>query len=247
MEYQLALFSAHPASAAIEFIYVLDEPARRQEAQFLFASVHERYGLPFRAVFLTANLGFAPATNIGLSMAGGEFVVLMNSDVFPGPPDWLDRLTAHLDADPSIGVIGPTLLFEDGSVQHQGMAFQAVAEFGGLHFGIHTGKGLRPAEPAGLLMPPCITGACMVLRRSLAIRLGGLDERYVIGDFEDSDLCLRLADRGLRCAVDPQVALIHLERRSQASSALGWRMGVTVYNAWQHDRRWRSTIAALEG
>jgi GT2 family glycosyltransferase len=69
----------------------------------------------------------------------------------------------------------------------------------------------------------------------------------VIGDFEDSDLCLKLAERGKYCVVDPGVELFHLERKSQASSALGWRMNLTVYNAWQHERRWGETIAARQG
>ena len=244
VEYQLALFSAHPAAPGVEFIYVLDEPARRREAQYLFASAHERFALPFKAVLLDTNAGFAPATNAGLRHATGEFVALLNSDVFPGTPDWLERLTARLDADPGLGVVGPVLLYEDGTVQHQGMTFERLPEFGGMYFGMHPGKGMRPAHGGALETHPSITGACMVLRRSLAERLGGFDERYVIGDFEDSDLCFRLQALGYRCAVDTAVQLYHLERKSQAGSALGWRMNLTVYNAWQHHRRWAATIAA---
>ncbi len=245
VDYQLALFSAHPAASAVEFIYVLDDPARRREAHYLFASAHERFALPFKAVLLDANAGFAPASNAGLRHATGEFVVFMNSDVFPGTPDWLEQLTARLEADPGIGVIGPVLLYEDGTVQHQGMNFERLPEFGDLYFGMHPGKGLRPAL-TGLETPISITGACMVLRRALAEQLGGFDESYVIGDFEDSDLCLRLQALGYRCAVDTGVQLFHLERKSQAGSELGWRMNLTVYNAWHHHRRWAGTIAALQ-
>ena len=85
------------------------------------------------------------------------------------------------------------------------------------------------------------------MTRSLANELGGFDETYAVGDFEDADLCLKLQARGYRCVVDPTVQLFHLERKSQASSALGWRLNLTVYNAWQHDRRWGATIAALQG
>jgi hypothetical protein len=49
---------------------------------------------------------------------------------------------------------------------------------------------------------------------------------------------------GYDCAVDRDVQLYHLERKSQASSAIGWRMNLTLYNAWQHERRWGATIAA---
>jgi GT2 family glycosyltransferase len=247
VEYQLALFSTNRDCAEVEFIYVLDEPPRLREAQLLFASVFERFLVPFKAVLLDRNVGFAPASNIGLAEARGRFIAFMNSDVFPGTLDWLERLSSHLADDPSIGVIGPVLLFEDGSVQHRGMFFGRLAEFGSWFFPVHHDKGRRLVSDGSLQSHLSITGACMLMTRSLANELGGFDETYAVGDFEDTDLCLKLQARGYRCVVDPTVQLFHLERKSQASSALGWRLNLTVYNAWQHDRRWGATIAALQG
>ncbi len=247
VEYQLALLSAYPPNVECEFIYVLDDPQKRKEAQFLFASLYERFRIPFRALLLDRNVGFAPANNIGLEFATGQFVAFVNSDVFPGTSDWLERLAARLLAEPDIGAIGPLLLCEDGSVQHQGMYFTALSEFGGWMFGQHEAKGLRYTGGAELRRCISITGACMLMERSLARRVGGFDEAYVIGDFEDSDLCLKLHRMGLACAVDPEVRLYHLERKSQASAALNWRMNMTLYNAWVHEHRWAETIAAYPG
>ena len=246
VEYQLALFSAGPDWPDVEFIYVLDEPARQREAQFLFTSVYQRYLVPFRAILLDQNVGYAPANNIGLDYAFGSFVAFVNSDVFPGTPDWLSRLSASLTKDPAIGVIGPLLQFEDGSVQHRGMFFERLPEFGNWYFGMHYDKGMRYTGTGAPETHLSITGACMVMSRVLAEQLGGFDETYVIGDFEDSDLCLRAQALGYRCVVDPTVQLYHLERKSQASSGLGWRMNLTVYNAWQHERRWGATIDAKQ-
>jgi GT2 family glycosyltransferase len=246
VEYQLALFSAHAANADVEFIYVLDDPPRRREAQTLFASVHERFGLACRLLLLDRNVGFAPANNIGLDHARGRYVAFLNSDVFPDTPDWLERLTGRIAADPDLGVVGPVLLFEDGSVQHQGMCFRRLPEFGNWYFPQHEGKGLRGGAGGGLRPCLSITGACMVMARDLAKRVGGFDEIYAIGDFEDSDLCLKLRALGLGSAVDADVRMFHLERQSQASAAEGWRMNLTAYNAWQHERRWSSTVAAHE-
>ena len=246
VEYQLALFSAGPDWPDAEFIYVLDEPARQREAQFLFASVYQRYRVPFRAVLLDENVGYAPANNIGLSHASGSFVTFLNSDVFPGTPDWLSRLSASLAKDTSIGLIGPLLQFEDESIQHRGMFFERLPEFGDWYFGMHYDKGMRYTGNGAPETHLSITGACMMMSRVLAEQLGGFDETYVIGDFEDSDLCLRAQALGYRCIVDPTVRLYHLERKSQASSGLGWRMNLTVYNAWQHERRWGATIDAKQ-
>jgi GT2 family glycosyltransferase len=245
-EYQLAFFSAHPGNVDIEYIYILDDPDKKREAYQLFTAAWERYQVPFRAVLLERNVGFAPANNIGMAYATGTYLCYLNSDVFPMTPDWLERLVARLEADASIGVIGPLLLFEDGTVQHQGMYFKRLPEFGNWFFCMHVNKGLRYGGGDELEAHLCITGACMVLRRELAVELGGFDEAYVIGDFEDSDLCLKIQERGLRCVVDPGPKMLHLERKSQPSAALNWRMNVTAYNAWQHDRRWAGLIASCQ-
>ncbi len=244
VEYQMALFSIHSGNEDIEYIYVLDDPPKRRQAQVLFASVYERFLVPFRAIFLDRNQGFAPANNIGLQHARGVYVAYLNSDVFPGAPDWLDRLAQRLENDVSLGAVGPTLLFEDGSVQHRGMHFERLPEFGNWHFGMHQGKGLRaPSHDGSVQHWLSITGACILMRRALAENLGGFDEVYAIGDFEDSDLCMKILGKGLLCGVDPDVQLFHLERKSQVGSALGWRMNLTLYNAWQHERRWGKVIA----
>jgi GT2 family glycosyltransferase len=247
VEYQLAFFSSHPGYQNVELIYILDDPPKRREAYTLFTSAWERYQVPFRAVLLERNVGFAPANNIGMEYATGTYVCYLNSDVFPGTPDWLERLVARLESDPSIGMVGPLLLYEDGTVQHRGMYFKRLPEFGNWYFCMHFDKGLRyhgGTEPAAYLS---ITGACMVMRRDLALRVGGFDETYAVGDFEDSDLCLKVRDMGLTCVVDPAVQLFHLERKSQQSAALNWRMNVTAFNAWQHERRWGATIAIQQG
>lgn len=244
VEYQLGLLSSHTPAGGCEIIYVLDDPPRQREAQFLFESLYERFRVPFRALLLDRNLGFAPANNIGLKFATGTFVAFVNSDVFPGTHDWLERLAGHLRADPTLGAVGPLLLFDDGSVQHQGMYFKRLSEFGGWLFGQHSDKGKRYAGGSTVHRCISITGACMVMKRAVAEEVGGFDEAYIIGDFEDSDLCLKLHRMGLECAVDPKVRLYHLERKSQAGSALTWRMNLTLYNAWVHERRWAEIIEA---
>ncbi|MDE2198286.1 MAG: glycosyltransferase [Rhodospirillales bacterium] len=252
MEYQLAFLSRRQGGAPYELIYVLDDPTRRRDAEALAASCLARFGVPFRLAMLAENRGYAPANNVGVGLARGAYVCLLNSDVFPrmsqampaGSDDWMERLTARLRADPTLGAVGPLLLFEDGTVQHQGMHFEPLEAFGGWMFPMHARKGWLPPDGHGLLPAAAITGACMVLERRLYEELGGLDEGFIIGDFEDSDLCLRLGARGLACAVDLDVTLHHLERQSQAGSAQNWRMNLTLYNAWRHERRWGASLAA---
>lgn len=243
MEYQLALLSRHKGARDYDIIYVLDDPPRRRAAELLADSCFQRFGLPFRLVALGRNAGYAPANNVGIGLARGRIVALVNSDVMPTDADGFDRLADRLEADAGLGAVGPVLLFEDGTVQHQGMAFERLAEFAGWHFPLHVRKGLRPPDDAGLHDQAAITAACMLLPRDLLVELGGFDEGYLIGDFEDADLCLRLVEKGYRVAVDHGVRMHHLERQSQAGSEQRWRMNLTLHNARRHELRWGGRLA----
>ena len=242
MEFQLALFSREPSNRRHEFIYVLDDPSIRVETLTLAESCIARFNLPFRVVALERNVGYAPANNAGLRAARGTFVCFLNSDVFPGQDDWIDALLARLGENPQLGAVGPTLLFEDDTVQHRGLTYEPLPEYANWLFPMHPGKGMRIPHRRGLEYYQAITGACIVMARALAESLGGFDETFVIGDFEDSDLCLRIGARGLARAVDLDIRLYHLERQSQGNMANAWRFNLTLYNAWVHENRWRSVL-----
>lgn len=243
MEVQVALMARGHFANRHELIYVIDDPDGADAACYLADSLFRRFGLPLRLLLLEDNVGFAPACNAGLSVAQGSHVCFLNSDVFSLEADWIDMLLADFARDPSVGIVGPLLLFEDGTIQHQGMRYERLPEFSHWLFPMHPGKGSRPTSSKTLALHPAITGACMVMPRQLALDLDGFDESYIIGDFEDSDLCIRARDLGAACAVDHGVTLYHLERKSQASAAEPWRMNVTLYNAWLHQRRWGASLS----
>jgi GT2 family glycosyltransferase len=239
MEFQMA-FAPESWGTTDEIIYVLDDPRRTREAETLARSCYERFSVPFTLLLLDRNMGYAPANNIGVEHARGKHVCLLNSDVVPKEPRWLDFMIETLESDNKVGVVGALLLFEDGTVQHEGCKFVEIPEFANWRFPIHTNKGRRPTADSGIDTVDMTTGACMVMRRALWRRLEGFDESFVIGDFEDADLCLRIRAEGLTCLVDRRAVLYHLERQSQAESKASWRLNLTLFNAWQNQRRWFS-------
>jgi GT2 family glycosyltransferase len=92
---------------------------------------------------------------------------------------------------------------------------------------------------------PAVTGACLAMRRAQFDEVGGWDTGYLIGDFEDSDLCLKLRSAGWDIAYEPAVQLVHLAR--QSFKMLGeddYRTRVVIHNAVRHQSRWESLLAA---
>lgn len=245
VEHQLVEFARDPwIRAHAELIYVLDDPklvdAFSQQAECL----HRLYQQPFTWVWGSVNRGYSGANNLGAAHARGEHLVFLNSDAFPQQPGWLQAMLEVLDSRPDIGAVGPRLVFGNGAIQHAGMDFLQRNELG-IWVNHHPHMGLDPSlDPhTGLTLVPAVTGACLTLRRSDFDRVGGWDTGYLIGDFEDSDLCLRLRAQGQHIAYLPTVQLTHLER--QSFKLLGeneFRTRVVVYNAVRHQNRWRSLI-----
>jgi len=244
IEFQMTQFVDDPFVRGSDIIYVVDDPAIYDQTRQACLEVSRFFEVPFRLVYARRNAGFAAATNLGASLARGRYILMMNSDVMPKRPGWLDELVAAHRALPDPGAVAPKLIYEDGSVQHAGMQFMRMPAWGGLWVNDHPHKGqpnLAAAEPVEFL---ALTGACLLLRTTLWRELDGLSEDYIIGDFEDSDLCLRILEGGRRNWLLPAIELYHLERQSQ--DRIGdteWRRNLSLYNCWMHTRRWDEAIA----
>jgi hypothetical protein len=242
-EHQMALFADDPDFQSAELIYVMDDPAIFAEFQSLCADLYGTYQVPFVLAFPGANLGFAGANNFGAEIARGKYLFLLNSDVLPKRPRWVSDLLRVYQSLPSPGLLGAKLLYEDGSVQHAGMAFRRYSGWGDLWINDHPFKGQSPVGLNGVRQVDAVTAACAIIEAPLYRQLGGLSEDYIIGDFEDSDLCLRATSAGRRNYVALDVELYHLERQSQnRTNNVNWRTNLTLYNCWLHNSRWAELI-----
>jgi O-antigen biosynthesis protein len=242
LEHQLAQFVHDPELRESELIYVLDSPELETALKTSAGQLFELYGVPFRVVVMAQNGGYSVANNRGASVAHGRRLLLLNSDVLPAAPGWLGRMSAFYEDQDSIGALGPKLLFEDDTLQHAGIRFQRPPG-GGAWENEHYFKGLHRDLPAANVTRrvPAVSGACLMIDRELFEDLDGLRGMYVQGDYEDTDLCLRLREQGHDTWYLPEVELYHLEGQSYA---LETRTAMSRYNVWLHTRLWNDEIAA---
>ena len=233
---------------AAELIYVLDSPDQREDVEHMLRGLHAVCGMPLTLVIQPANYGYASACNAGAAVAEGATLALVNSDVVPTARGWLEPLLRELDRLSSggrVAAVGPKLLFEDGSLQHAGLFFEQGP--GGEWFNSHYWKGyprFHPPAQVGRLVPG-VTGALLCLRRQVFESLGGLSTDYIVGDYEDSDLCLRLRAAGGEIAFVPEAELYHFERQSIRDHGGYTRTSACNYNRFLHHARWAPAIEAL--
>jgi GT2 family glycosyltransferase len=242
-EYQMAQFADDPEFQSVELIYVVDDPAIFDEFRSICSDLYGIYQVPFVLAFPGANLGFAGANNFGAEIARGQYLLLMNSDVMPKRPGWLGDLLRIYKSLRAPGLLGAKLLYEDGSVQHAGIGFRRHAAWGDLWINDHPLKGQSPLGLSGVREVDAVTAACALIEATLYRELGGFSEDYIVGDFEDSDLCLRASSAGRRNHIALDIELYHLERQSQnrVGDAI-WRTNLTAYNCWLHNSRWADLI-----
>lgn len=130
-----------------------------------------------------AGLGYPRAINEGVRLARGEYLCLLNNDAaFTGP--WARRLLAALDHG---AVVSPL-------VDNIGQPCQRLG---------------HPWAPGRLAEVGMLFFVCVVLRRALFDELGGLDERFGLGNGEDVAFCERVKATGRRLLVEPAVFVTH--------------------------------------
>ena len=242
-DYQMALFADDPDFQSVELIYVVDDPTIFGAFSSACPDLYRTFLVPFVVASSRTNLGFAGANNFGAEIARGQYLLFLNSDVMPKRPLWASDLLRTYRSLQDPGMLGAKLLYEDGSVQHAGMAFRRYSGWSDMWINDHPLKGQSPVGLSGVSQVVAVTAACAVMETALYRTLGGFSEDYIVGDFEDSDLCLRACAAGRQNYVALDVELYHLERQSQTrigDSIL--RTNLTLYNCWLQNSRWAEQI-----
>jgi hypothetical protein len=164
------------------------------------------------------NLGFAGGSNVGIARAladGAEYVFLLNNDTEVAP-DLLSRIVDAAESDPSIGIIGPTVLYYDPS----DVIWSAGGTVGPLAQTSHLDVDERlPDRPIVELRDvDYVTGCALLVSRAVVERIGVLDERF-FAYFEEVDLCARAREAGFRVVHAPTGRVWHkIERTARAHS-----------------------------
>ncbi|SFE96518.1 glycosyltransferase [Nitrosomonas sp. Nm166] len=163
--------------------------------------------------------GYTLAANQGIRASRSPYVMLLNSDTIVSA-EWLDRMIACAESDPTIGIVGPlsnTASWQSiPDIEHNGdwsnnplpagMTVEKMAQ--------------QVAIYSGQLYPliPFLNGFCLLIKRDLIDEIGELDEQnFAQGYGEENDYCFRTRQAGWSLAIADDVYIYHAQSKSYSS------------------------------
>jgi len=163
-----------------------------------------------RVIMNSENQGFARASNQGIRIARGRYILLLNSDteVFPDTFDQLKHFLENVRFDSKIGIIGCKIVNSDNTHQYSVGKFPTIWS---TITGMFRSRPKRKYYLFGYDEPhevDWVTGAFMLIDRRVIYDAGLLDERYFMY-YEDVDYCLKAKKRGWKVFYYPKVRIIH--------------------------------------
>ena len=199
------------------------------------------------------NVGFSRGVNIGIREARGEYFLILNPDTVVRS-DSIERLLEFMKRTPSAGIVGPKLVYNDGTLQYSCRRFYtwkvlvlrrtilgkilknsaAVADHMMLDF---DHESTREVD--------WILGACLLVRRRAVESVGLLDERFFLY-FEDVDWCYRMRQKGWKVFYHPEAVVTHSYARESAQSVINRSVIAHLASLIRYYDKWNPVFYLLK-
>jgi len=188
-------------------VYVIDNASTDDSLQYIVEN-HPEVAI----LRNTENSGYTGGYNFGMNLLQEDIVILLNSDV-EVTPNWLSPIIEEFKADKKLDALQPRILNQQSKKQ-----FEYAGAAGGFldSWGYPFCRGRifqHLEEDKGQYDDKChvfwASGACLAVRRSAYLEIGGLDPLF-FAHFEEIDLCWRIQRRGGKILYCPDSTVYHV-------------------------------------
>ncbi len=187
---------------------------------------------------LRENSGFISACNAGAQRARGKYLLFLNNDTLV-LPHALTALLELIERWPGAELVGPKLIYQDGSLQEAG----GILWQDGSAWNYGRGDDTNRPEYNYVREVDYLSGACLMLRRELFHELGGFDPAYAPAYYEDADLACKVREAGGKVMYQPVAEVVHFEGVSCGSATTSGMKRHQLLNQKRFQGRWAATLA----
>ena len=195
-------------------IIIVENNSTTEEIKELYIKLTENYDF-IKVVTFEGKFNYSAVNNLGVTYASGDYILLLNNDTEVITANWMEELLMYAQRE-DVGAVGGKLLYPDKTIQHAGVV---------IGLGAHRTAGhshyKMPQQNLGYMGRLCyaqnmsaVTGACLMVKKSLYEQVGGLEETFEIS-LNDVDFCLKLREAGLLNVWTPFAQLYHYESISR--------------------------------
>ena len=172
------------------------------------------------------NLGFAAGNNQGMAAARGNYILLMNNDIVV-TPGWLERMISCAEKNPRIGIVGPMSNYVSGPQLVEDVRYNTTDLDGLDDYAAEFSK--KYAKKTRRLLR--VVGFCMLIKRAVVNKIGGMDDRYGLGNFEDDDFSLRATLAGFESWIAEDCFIHHFGNRTFIGAKIDYQE--SLHKNWE--------------
>ena len=222
-------------------IIIVENNSTTEEIQKLYKEYQEKYSF-IKVVKFEGAFNYSAVNNLGVKHAEGDYILLLNNDTEVITPGWMEEMLMYAQRE-DVGAVGAKLLYGDRTIQHAGVILQL-----GAHRTAGHGHYKQPDSKLGYMGRLCyaqnvsaVTGACLLVRKSVFEQAGGLEESFEIS-LNDVDFCLKLRKLGYLNVWTPFAELYHHESISRGLDDKGEKAARYNRESEQFRTKWKEVL-----
>ena len=194
-------------------IIVIENNSEQQETFAYYKTIEEQENIT--VVTYKGEFNYSKINNFGAKYATGKYLLLLNNDTQVITMNWLEAMLMYAQRS-DVGAVGAKLYYGDRTIQHAGVVIGLGAHrtAGHTHYKINYDNLGYMGKLCYAQNVSAVTGACLMVKKSLYDELGGLDEDFRVA-LNDVDFCLRLREKGYLNVFTPFAELYHFESASR--------------------------------
>jgi len=205
-------------------IVIVDNGSEKPAYENLLKWKSKNQKVPVRYLRFKENKGFGGGCNRGAGIALGDYLVFLNNDTLV-TPGWLKRLISPLAGDDTIGITGPLSNYINGKqkIKDCPIVFESPehVNFGRL---VAYANDISRKNHNNYMFTEVVMGMCLAIKKEVFDALGGFDERFFPGNFEDSDLSMRMHKMGLKPLICMDTFVYHFGNKTFGTKENGYSL-----------------------